>query len=71
MTKSQQGALKWLADHGGDGSRHGPGRTQILAGGEIAPFMWVTFKALIASGHVEQYGQWRIRLTASDNAVRS
>lgn len=63
MTKAQAEALKWILDRGGDGVRTGPGRTQVLAAGEIAPHLWVTFKALKALGKVEEYGAWRIRVT--------
>lgn len=65
MTKSQQQALEWLAQHGGSGVRTGRGRVQVLAAGEIAPFMWVTFKALIAMGRIRERAFWRIELVVA------
>lgn len=62
MTLSQERCLKWMKEHGGDGVRIGNGRTQVLMRGVTAPFMWMTFKALIESGHIEEYGTWRLRL---------
>jgi len=65
MTKAQRDALKWLKEHGGDGCRQGPCRQQVLAQGEIAPFMWSTFTALALLGMVDLYGRpdWRVRVT--------
>jgi hypothetical protein len=63
VTKSQKAALVWFIEHGGDGVRQGRGRCQVLAGGEIAPFYWLTFKTLISGGYLEAYGDWRIRTT--------
>ena len=65
MTKAQRDALKWFREHGGDGVRQGRGRVQIRASGEIAPFMWITFRTLIELGLIEQYNSWRLRLTPS------
>ena len=65
MTKAQQEALKWFKDHGGDGVRIGIGKVHILAAGETAPFMWVTFRTLIALGLIEQYAKWRLRLVSA------
>jgi hypothetical protein len=65
MTEAQQQALKWLADHTGDGivDKHGC----ILAAGEIAPHTRATFNALRGRGLIEFYdpnghGHLRIRV---------
>ena len=63
MTESQERALKWFKEHGGDGVRQGHGRQQVLAGGEVGPFIWKTWKALIDAGFIEAYDKWRLRLT--------
>lgn len=54
LTKAQRDALKWLAEHNGDGvfDRNGV----LLAAGELAPFMRSTWNALRVLGLVEFYG---------------
>lgn len=67
LTKAQREALKWLAEHNGDGlfDRNGV----LLAGGESAPVLRSTWNKLAASGHVELYrpvGSIRGRLRITD-----
>ena len=66
LTIAQRDALKWLAEHNGDGvfDRYGV----LLAAGELAPFMRSTWNALAAFGLVQFYnpagkGYGRVRLT--------
>jgi hypothetical protein len=66
ITKTQGEALKWFADHTGDGifDKHGV----LLAAGELAPFNRSTWNALRDVGLVEFYkptgkGRGRARLT--------
>lgn len=54
LTRSQKDALKWLADHNGDGVFDHYGL--LLAGGEQGPFMRSTWNALAALGLTEFYG---------------
>lgn len=66
LTNSQRDALKWLAEHNGDGLFDNDG--VLLAAGELAPFMRSTWNALGALGLVEFYspagkGRGRLRLT--------
>ena len=70
LTKSQRRALKWLADHNGEGAFIRKDRTNrsgyvLLAAGEIAPFMRVSFNALRDAGLAEISHDRRIKLTAS------
>jgi hypothetical protein len=67
LTKSQQFALRWLREHGGDGvfDRNGV----LLAMGERAPIMRTTWNVLGAAGLVEFYnpagkGHGRLRVAA-------
>lgn len=59
LTKSQSEALKWLTERNGGGcfDKHGV----LLAGGELAPFMRITWNALRDLGLVEMYGAGRGR----------
>jgi hypothetical protein len=54
LTRAQKDALKWLAEHNGDGvfDRYG----LLLAAGEQGPFMRSTWNALRKLGLVEFYG---------------
>lgn len=66
LTKPQADALKWLADHNGDGVFDRTG--VLLAAGELAPFMRSTWNALAGLGLIEFYkptgkGRGRARLT--------
>ena len=65
MTESQILALKWLKEHTGDGAFNKYG--VVLAAGETAPFMRITWNALKDLGLVEFYnpydkGYGRIRI---------
>ncbi|KQZ81897.1 hypothetical protein ASD64_09075 [Mesorhizobium sp. Root157] len=62
MIHSETEALKWLADHGGDGVFAGRDHQALLARGETAPFMRSTWNALASQGLVEFYGKRRCRL---------
>lgn len=63
LTKAERNALSWLADHNGDGHFGGPGMT-LMAAGEIAPTMRLTWNSLEKKGYVEFYlNRRRIRLT--------
>lgn len=66
-TKAQMAALKWLAEHGGDGVFAGRGGT-LLAQGEIAPVMRGTWNRLTALDLTEFEGR-RIRLTDAGKAA--
>ena len=66
LTNAQRDALKWLAEHNGDGvfDRYGV----LLAAGELAPVMRSTWNALRVFGLVEFYnpaskGYGRVKLT--------
>lgn len=66
LTKSCKAALEWFAKHGGDGMFDNNG--VVLAGGESAPFMRMTWNTLRDAGLVEFYnptgkGRGRLRLT--------
>lgn len=66
LTKAESGALKWLADHCGDGLFDKNG--VLLAAGESAPVMRSTWNHLAQSGHVDFYrpndkGRGRLRIT--------
>lgn len=54
LTDSQQRAVQWLQDRGGDGcfTKHG----QAMAKGEVAPFQRSTWNALQDMGQVKFYG---------------
>ncbi|MBX3480102.1 MAG: hypothetical protein KF842_06855 [Caulobacter sp.] len=72
LTKSAKAALDWLGKHNGDGlfDRHGV----VLAGGETAPFMRMTWNQLRDAGLVEFYnptgkGRGRLRLTDAGRAA--
>lgn len=65
MTKAQHEALRWLAEHGGDGVFDKNG--VLVASGESAPFVRSTWNVLAEYGHVEFYkptgkGRGRCRL---------
>ena len=67
LTKAQQEALRWLREHGGDGCFDANGI--VLAGGETAPVMRITWNALRDAGLVQFYnpradgkGRGRIRI---------
>ena len=62
MTRSESEALKWLAEHGGDGVFAGRDHQALLAQGETAPFMRSTWNALARLGCVEFYGNRRLRI---------
>lgn len=69
MTKSQEDALKWLRERGGDGifDRNGV----LLAAGESAPHTRSTWNALAKLGAVEFYnptgrGRGRIRVMTTE-----
>lgn len=62
MTAALRDALKWLAEHNGDGVFAKDG--VLLAGGERAPFMRSTWNRLRDLGRVEFYQGKRVRLTA-------
>lgn len=71
MTNAQREALKWLAEHSGDGvlDRNGV----ALCAGETAPFMRSTWNALRDLGLIEFYnpagkGYGRLRLVARQGA---
>ncbi|SCM73425.1 conserved hypothetical protein [uncultured Pleomorphomonas sp.] len=66
LTSAQRAALKWLADHSGDGLFDKNG--VLLAGGETAPIMRGTWNRLAEGGYVEFYrpitsGRGRLRIT--------
>lgn len=54
LTKSQKDAIRWLAEHNGDGVFDHYGL--LLAGGEQGPFMRSTWNALVRLGLVEFHG---------------
>lgn len=51
LTKSQEEAFKWLRERNGDGLFDKTG--VLVAAGERAPFMRMTWNALRDAGHVE------------------
>ena len=59
MTEAQTSALDWLAARGGDASVQSGGA--VLARGEFAPHAWKTWRALIASGRVDEYREGKAR----------
>lgn len=72
ISKAQRDALKWLAEHSGDGmfDRNGV----LLAAGESAPHVRSTWNVLRDLGLVEHYkpggaGRGRIRLTERGREV--
>lgn len=72
MTDSQTNAINWLRQHGGDGlfDRNGV----LVAAGERAPFMRLTWNALSELGFVEFYkpggkGGGRCRLLPKADSV--
>ena len=72
LSKAERGALKWLADHNGDGMFDNNG--VLLAAGESAPVMRSTWNHLAASGHVDFYrpsgrGRGRLRITVLGQKV--
>jgi hypothetical protein len=71
LTDAQRNALKWLAEHTGDGcfDRHGV----LLAAGETAPVRRSTWNILRGLGLVDIYkpagrGRGRVRLTEHGRA---
>jgi hypothetical protein len=58
MTKAEQQALEWLRERGGDAAiaRTKAGGNQIMAQGEVAPFMRSTWNSLANQGLLEFYG---------------
>lgn len=54
MTKSEQKALAWLRERGGDGCFDKNGIA--FAQGETAPVMRATWNSLASQGHIEFYG---------------
>lgn len=52
-TPSQTEALKWLRERNGDGAVIRG--NVVLAAGEVGPFQWSTWRALIACGACEGY----------------
>jgi hypothetical protein len=60
LTDSQQAAMKWLKEHNGDGLFGKDG--VLVAGGERAPFMRMTWNTLRDKGLVEFYMKKRVRL---------
>lgn len=72
LTNAQRDALKWLAEHAGDGLFDKNG--VLLAAGETAPHVRATWNALGEQGCVEFYkpngkGRGRVRLTARGREV--
>lgn len=55
MTKAHDDAWRWLRQRSGDGALTGPSKQQVLASGQIAPFMWSTWQALCDQGRAEIY----------------
>lgn len=66
MTKAQAAALKWLAEHNGDGLFANDG--VLVAGGERAPIRRETWNRLRDLGLVEFYGMGRGRLRLTERA---
>ncbi|MEQ9436033.1 hypothetical protein [Hyphomonas sp.] len=66
ITDAQRDALDWLRKHNGDGVfMRG---NIVMAAGEVAPFQWKTWKALIENGRCEAYQMGkgrRIRVVVS------
>lgn len=70
LTERQRAALKWLRDHGGEGV-FGQRGGVLLATGEGAPFMRVTWSALRRAGLVEwTAGSKRVRVTPAGAAFQ-
>lgn len=73
ITEAQNEALRWLANHNGEGTfqRGGHGNT-LIAAGEVAPVMRSTWNALRILDLVEFFGgpkgQSRCRLTDAGKA---
>lgn len=72
LTKSGREALEWLAKRNGDGLFDTNG--VVLAAGETAPFMRMTWNQLRDAGLVEFYnptgkGRGRLRLTDAGRAA--
>lgn len=55
LTRAQARALRWFADHGGDGLRTRYGT--IIAAGEESPMTNMTWTTLGKLGLVERYGE--------------
>ncbi|MGS1093089.1 hypothetical protein ACVCNR_00705 [Aquamicrobium terrae] len=62
LTRSQQDALTWLKDHGGDGVFADKSHQVLYAQGEKAPFTRSTWNGLRDQGAVEFYGVRRARV---------
>ncbi|EHK56832.1 hypothetical protein [Allomesorhizobium alhagi] len=62
MSPALRDALKWLADHGGDGVFADKSHQVLYAQGDKAPFMRSTWNALCHLGRVEFYGNRRCRI---------
>ena len=62
MTKAQEEALRWLRERNGTGVFEMPWASVLVAAGERAPIMRVTWNALHDLGHVTIEG-WRVTMT--------
>jgi len=67
-TEAGRAALKWLAEHGGDGVFAERNHSVLLAAGERAPFMRATWNELSRLGYIEFYGKRRARLVPGHGA---
>jgi len=67
-TEAGRAALKWLAEHGGDGVFAESNHSVLLAAGERAPFMRATWNELSRLGYVQFYGKRRARLVPGHKA---
>lgn len=64
QTATQEKALRWLKDHGGDA--HVDKRGRVLAKGDYAPTQWVIWNRLIELGLVERHAIRRLRVRSYD-----
>ncbi len=70
LTEAMLSALKWLRNRGGDGVfGEKSNKTVLLAGGDRAPIMRVTWTRLCAAGLCESHGHLRLRETAAGRKI--
>nr|BDD43729.1 hypothetical protein 10 [Spirochaetaceae bacterium]BDD44753.1 hypothetical protein 11 [bacterium]BDD45566.1 hypothetical protein 15 [bacterium] len=62
LSCAEKGALRWLADRGGDGVFAERNRQVLIACGERSPVARRTWNSLRAKGLVEAYGIHRLRI---------